>query len=192
MSVKKSSQRSRCEWVKIKKPLYVEYHDKEWGRPIYDEQQLFEMICLEGQQAGLSWETVLNKREAYRKHFNQFDIARVARMTDNKIDKLLLKPELIRNRLKLYSIRSNAQAVITMYKSGENLRDFLWQFVEGKPIVNSYSSIKEIPVSTEISDAMSKALKKLGFKFVGTTICYAFMQAVGMVNDHTKCCYLSK
>lgn len=185
----RSEAKTRCEWVKLSNPLYVHYHDEEWGRPSHDPQHLFEMICLEGQQAGLSWETVLNKREAYRRCFHDFDVERVASMTDKQIDTLLQNPELIRNRLKLYSIRSNAQAVLALDDS--SLPDLLWRYVDGKPIINHWRDIKSMPAHTEISDQMSKDLKKLGFKFVGTTICYSLMQAVGLVNDHTQACFLS-
>lgn len=178
----------RCWWPG-KDPQYLAYHDEEWGVPIHDDRLLFEFLCLEGQQAGLSWITILKKREHYRKCFKNFEIDRVARLTDQTIEKLLLDTGLVRNRLKLYAIRSNALATQQVQKDEGSLADYLWSFVDGKPIDGKRRSAKEVPASTAQSDAMSKNLKKRGFKFVGSTICYAFMQAAGMVNDHTGNCF---
>lgn len=178
----------RCWWPG-KDPQYLAYHDEEWGVPIHDDRLLFEFLCLEGQQAGLSWITILKKRAHYRKCFKNFEIDRVARLTDQTIEKLLLDTGLVRNRLKLYAIRSNALATQQVQKDEGSLADYLWSFVDGKPIDGKRRSAKEVPASTAQSDAMSKDLKKRGFKFVGSTICYAFMQAAGMVNDHTGNCF---
>jgi DNA-3-methyladenine glycosylase I len=185
---KGSDMTERCWWPG-KDPQYLAYHDEEWGVPIHDDRLLFEFLCLEGQQAGLSWITILKKREHYRKCFKNFEIDRVARLTDQTIEKLLLDTGLVRNRLKLYAIRSNALATQQVQKDEGSLADYLWSFVDGKPIDGKRRSAKEVPASTAQSDAMSKDLKKRGFKFVGSTICYAFMQAAGMVNDHTGNCF---
>jgi DNA-3-methyladenine glycosylase I len=178
----------RCEWVS-QDPLYISYHDKEWGIAQYDSQKLFEKICLEGQQAGLSWITVLKKRDCYRQCFHHFDPKKVAAMTDKDIDELVKNPGLIRHRGKLEAIVNNAKAYLAMAKNGEDFADFIWSFVGGKPIVNRFKSSYDAPTSNEISDAMAKALKKKGFKFVGTTICYAYMQSMGLINDHTTDCF---
>ncbi len=178
----------RCWWPG-KDPEYIAYHDKEWGVPIRDDQLLFEFICLEGQQAGLSWITVLKKRDHYRKCFKNFDVQKVARLTDGTIEKLLLDPGLIRNRLKLYSIRTNAKAFLAVQKEFGSFEKYIWSFVDGKPKDGKRKSSKQVPATTPESDAMSKDLKKRGFKFVGSTICYAFMQAAGLVNDHTRNCF---
>ena len=181
---------SRCSWCGTD-PLYVTYHDEEWGVPVYDDQTLFEFLILEGAQAGLSWITVLRKRENYRKAFDNFDPEKIARYTDAKKAKLLLNDGIIRNRLKIDSAVKNAQAYLAMKKSGEDFSEFLWSFVGGKPLQTKRKP-GEIPAFTPESDAMSKALKKKGFNFIGSTICYAFMQATGMVNDHVKDCYRQK
>lgn len=178
----------RCDWVGDD-PLYLRYHDEEWGRPLYGDQALFECLCLEGQQAGLSWITVLRKREHYRRCFKQFDPLKVARMRDATIEKLLQDSGLIRNRLKLYGIRKNARACLAVIEEEGSFSDYLWSFVEGQPLVRRPDTLAEVPVSTAVSDAMSKDLKKRGFTFVGSTICYAFMQAVGMVDDHMDGCF---
>lgn len=178
----------RCWWPGDD-PQYVAYHDEEWGVPVRDDRLLFEFICLEGQQAGLSWITVLKKRDHYRKCFKNFEIDKVARLTDKTIEKLLLDTGLIRNRLKLYSIRGNAQATQAVQKEFGNFSDYIWSFVDGETLDGKRGTAKEVPASTAESDAMSKDLKKRGFKFVGSTICYAFMQAAGMVNDHTGNCF---
>jgi DNA-3-methyladenine glycosylase I len=181
----------RCPWCGTD-PLYMEYHDKEWGTPLYDNQKLFEFLILEGAQAGLSWITVLRKRENYRKAFDNFNPEKIARYTEIKKAKLLLNEGIIRNRLKIDSAIKNAQAYVAMQKNGEDFSEFLWSFVDGKPQQNSLKNISQAPVSTPVSDAMSKALKQKGFNFVGTTICYAFMQATGMVNDHLISCHKYK
>ena len=178
----------RCWWPGTD-PDYVAYHDDEWGVPVRDDQLLFEFICLEGQQAGLSWITVLRKREHYRKCFKHFNVEKVSRLTDGTIEKLLLDPGLIRNRLKLYSIRTNANAFLAVQQEFGSFEKYIWSFVGGKPKDGKRKTAKEVPATTPESDAMSKDLKRRGFKFVGSTICYAFMQAAGLVNDHTSNCY---
>lgn len=188
MPRKKSSSKERCWWVSSD-PLYIAYHDEEWGVPVHDDRLLFEFICLEGQQAGLSWITILRKREHYRKCFKNFDVDKVARLRDKTIEKLLLDTGLVRNRLKLYSIRSNAVAFKQVQKEYGSFDKYIWEFVGGKPIDGKRKSAKDVPATTDISDRMSKDLKKRGFKFVGSTICYAFMQAAGLVNDHTSNCF---
>lgn len=185
------TEKYRCPWCK-NDPLYMEYHDNEWGKPLYDNHKLFEFLLLEGAQAGLSWITVLRKRENYRQAFDNFDAAKIARYSEAKIAKLLLNEGIIRNRLKIQSAIKNAQAYIAMQKNGEDLSTFLWSFVDGKPIVNQWNNLNQVPSSTPESDTMSKALKKKGFNFVGSTICYAFMQATGMVNDHLIDCHRYK
>lgn len=184
----KSSDRKRCGWVG-KDPLYLEYHDREWGVPLRDDARLFEMIILEGAQAGLSWITVLKKRENYRRAFDQFDVGKIARYDGRKKRALLNDAGIIRNRLKIDATIGNARAFLDIADEFGSFSDYLWDFVDGRPIVNSWRRVSQVPVSTEKSDALSKALKKRGFKFVGTTICYSFMQAVGMINDHTRDCF---
>jgi DNA-3-methyladenine glycosylase I len=169
--------------------LLQAYHDHEWGAPLHDDQRLFEFLVLEGAQAGLSWRTVLAKREHYRKVFHQFDIGRVAAMTDRELEQLLLDPGIIRNRLKVTATRGNAQAALAVIKEFGSLDGYLWSFVEGWPLLNRWRSSSEVPASTALSDAVSKALKKRGFRFVGSTICYALMQATGMINDHVVGCF---
>lgn len=176
----------RCFWVSDD-PLYIDYHDNEWGIPVYDDQKLFEMLCLEGAQAGLSWITVLKKREHYRKVFDNFDAIKIAKYTDKKREKLLADPGIIRNKLKVNAFIVNAQNYLRI-KESMSFSDYLWQFVDGKPIINKWTERSQVPANTPESDAMSNQLKKDGFKFVGSTICYAFMQACGMVNDHTTDC----
>lgn len=178
----------RCSWVS-NDPLYIEYHDNEWGYPQYDSLKLFEKICLEGQQAGLSWITVLKKRDEYRRCFFNFQPETIIQLTATDIELLLENTGLIRNRLKLNSIVKNAHAYLAMQNNNESFSQFIWSFVNGKPIINHFKDKNEVPVSTEISDKMSKALKKRGFTFVGTTICYAFMQSMGLVNDHFEDCF---
>ena len=179
---------TRCGWC-LGSQLEIDYHDKEWGVPQHDDRVLFEFLTLEGAQAGLSWVTILNKRENYRKLFSQFDVDKIARYDKRKIESLLKNPGIVRNRLKVESTRSNARAFINVQKEFGSFDNYIWQFVDGKPIVNHWKRLQDIPASTDISDAMSKDLKKRGFRFVGSTICYAFMQAIGMVNDHTTDCY---
>lgn len=178
----------RCDWVTIE-PLYIEYHDKEWGVPIFDDRLLFEMICLEGAQAGLSWWTILQKRENYRQAFDGFEAEKIVRYSDEKIQELLENSGIVRNRLKIQSVITNAKAFLKIQEEHGSFSNYIWSFVDHKPIINKWKTIKDVPVTTDISDRMSKQLKKDGFKFVGSTICYSFMQAVGLVNDHTLKCF---
>ena len=178
----------RCDWCGTD-PLYVDYHDSEWGVPLYDDATLFEFLMLEGAQAGLAWITVLRKREGYRALFDGFDAEKVARYTDKKLDKLLQDPRIIRNRLKVYSARQNARAFLKVQEELGSFSNYMWNFVDGSPIQNRWSSMKELPASTPLSDTISKDLKKRGFNFVGSTIVYAHMQATGMVNDHLVSCF---
>ena len=179
---------SRCWWPG-KDPLYIAYHDQEWGVPVRDDRLLFEFLCLEGQQAGLSWITVLKKRDHYRRCFKNFDAEKVSRLKDSSIEKLLLDPGLIRNRLKLYSIRSNAEAFLGVKRDFGTFENYVWSFVHNSPIDGKRQNPEQVPATSTESEALSKDLKKRGFKFVGSTICYAFMQAAGLVNDHTKNCF---
>jgi DNA-3-methyladenine glycosylase I len=181
----------RCAWVP-EDELYRRYHDEEWGVPLYDDQKLFEFLILEGAQAGLSWSTILNKRENYRKAFDKFDPVKIAQYKQNKINELLNNAGIVRNRLKIASTIRNAKAYLSIQKEYGHFSDYIWSFVDGKPKINRFKKLNEIPAKTEISDIMSKDLKKRGFNFVGSTICYAFMQAVGMVNDHTLDCFRYK
>ncbi len=183
--------KSRCDWAVGKSADlgYRLYHDEEWGVPVHADQRLFEFIVLEGAQAGLSWRTVLGKRDAYRRAFHDFDIEKVASMSDSQLEKLLLNPGLIRNRLKIFSARNNALAVLPIIEEFGSLDAWLWSFVDGKPLLNDWASHAEVPVTSGISDALSKALHKRGLRFVGSTIIYAFMQATGMVNDHLTTCF---
>jgi DNA-3-methyladenine glycosylase I len=178
----------RCEWCGTD-PLYIEYHDNEWGNPVHEDRKLFEFLILECAQAGLSWITILRKRENYLKAFDNFDPVKVSRYSEKKIEKLLQNPGIVRNKLKINSAVGNANAFLKIQKEFGSFDKYIWQFVGGRPIINKWKSIKEIPSSTKESDAMSKDLKKRGFKFIGSTICYAFMQATGMVNDHIKSCF---
>jgi DNA-3-methyladenine glycosylase I len=178
----------RCAWVTTD-PLYIEYHDKEWGVPVFDDQKLFEFLILEGAQAGLSWFTILKRRENYRKSFDHFDMKKIALYSEKKIQALLKDEGIIRNQLKIRGTVKNAQAAIAVAEEFGSLSNYLWKFVQGKPIINHWKSSGEVPSFTPVSDQFSKDLKKRGFTFVGSTICYAFMQAVGMVNDHTKDCF---
>ena len=179
----------RCFWAVDGEPQYVAYHDQEWGVPQHDDRILFEFLILEGAQAGLSWSTILNKRENYRKAFAGFDPRKVARFDKAKLAKLLLDPGIVRHRLKVESTVSNAQAFLDVQKEFGSFDAYIWQFVGGKPIQNGWKTRKGVPASTRQSDAMSKDLRKRGFRFVGSTIMYAFMQATGMVNDHTVSCF---
>ncbi|RTR36909.1 DNA-3-methyladenine glycosylase I [Shewanella canadensis] len=178
----------RCSWVGAD-DLYQAYHDKVWGRPVYDSQELFAKLCLDGQQAGLSWITILKKQQNYEAAFANFDPTIIAKFDDEKVEALLQNKGIVRNRLKVNSIIKNARSYISYTENGNDFSEFLWSFVGGKPIVNTFETMAEVPAQTPESEAMSKALKKLGFNFVGPTICYAFMQAVGMVNDHTTNCF---
>jgi len=185
---KKTKEIIRCGWS-LKDELYKKYHDEEWGIPLYDESKLFEMICLEGAQAGLSWYTILKKRENYRKAFDNFDAKKIAKYNQGKVEKLMQNEGIIRNRLKINAFIGNAKAFLGVQKEFGSFSDYIWRFVNGKPKVNNVKSLKDIPVKTVESDAMSKDLIKRGFKFTGSTICYAFMQAVGMVDDHMNECW---
>jgi DNA-3-methyladenine glycosylase I len=176
---------TRCEWVPEGDPEYVAYHDEEWGVPSRDDRHLFEMLTLEGAQAGLSWSTILRKRDGYRRAFANFDAAKVARFSKREVEGLLADPGIVRNRLKVESTVNNAQRILEL----DSLSEYLWSFVGGEPIVNRWKTLAEIPAETAESKAMSKDLKKRGFRFVGPTVCYAFMQACGLVNDHTTDCF---
>lgn len=178
----------RCKWAG-NDPLYQAYHDEEWGVPCYDGRALFELLILEGAQAGLSWITILKKRDNYRRLFDNFDAAKIARYTPKKIEKLLQDPGIVRNRLKVEGTVINARLFLEIEKEPGGFSGYIWSFVDGKPITNHWRKMGDVPASTPESDAMSKALKKRGFKFVGSTICYAFMQAAGLVNDHTIDCF---
>ena len=178
----------RCEWVENARPEMIVYHDEEWGTPVRDDRKLFEMLSLGGAQAGLSWDIVYRKRFGYRELFHNFDVQKCAGMTDAYIEKILKNPAIVRNKLKVNSVRKNALAILDAKEEYETFSNLLWSFVGGEPIVNSIEKMSDIPVTSTESDAMSKALKKLGFSFVGSTICYAFMQGVGMVNDHEVSC----
>lgn len=181
---------TRCAWVNLNEPIYVKYHDEEWGVPIrHNDNALFERICLEGAQAGLSWLTILRKRENYRAAFDGFDPARIVRYDEAKIAELLQNPGIVRNRLKIQATINNAQRFIAVQEEFGNFSDYLWAFVGGTTIQNGWRTSSEIPTETEASRKLSKDLTKRGFKFVGSTICYAMMQAIGMVNDHTIDCY---
>ena len=181
------SAMTRCAWAAT--PASVAYHDREWGVPVYDDRLLFEFLVLEGAQAGLSWETILRKREAYRKAFVEFDPRRVARFTPARIERVLQDPSIVRNRLKVESTISNARAFLGVQKECGTFASYVWQFVGGRPKINRWQSLREVPPRTLESDELSNDLRRRGFRFVGSTICYAFMQAVGMVNDHTVDCF---
>ena len=182
------AERRRCSWADGS-PLMVEYHDKEWGAPVHDDRKLFEFLILEGAQAGLSWETVLKKRENYRAAYHDFDAAKIARYTKRDSARLLADAGIIRNRAKIAASIANAQLFLEIQREFGSFDAYIWQFVGGKPIAHRFRSLSQIPATAPESDAMSKELKRRGFKFVGPTICYAFMQAVGMVNDHEMGCF---
>ncbi len=183
------SERKRCEWVPLNKPLYVKYHDEEWGVPIRDDQKMFEFLILESFQAGLSWEIVLNKRENFRRAFEQFDFHKVARFDEEKIQTLLQDKGIVRNQLKIRAAINNAQRFLELVDEFGSFCDYFWAFVNHQPIVNHHRDTGNIPASTELSDTIAKDLKQRGFKFLGTTVIYAHMQAVGMVNDHLENCF---
>lgn len=185
----KSANHLRCTWAERANERMIEYHDMEWGVPVHDDRKHFEFLVLEGAQAGLSWSTVLNKREAYRKAFAGFDPVRVARFTPKRVEKLLQNPGIIRNRLKVESAVNNARCFLAVQEEFGSFDDYLWSFVDGRPIQNRWKSNQEIPATTAESDALSRDLKARGFKFVGSTVIYAHMQAVGMVNDHLVDCF---
>ncbi len=178
----------RCSWAGGS-PLMLEYHDTEWGVPAHDDRALFEFLILEGAQAGLSWETILKKRENYRRAFDGFDAERIARYGERDVERLLADSGIVRNRLKIAATLTNAQRFLEVQEEFGSFQEYIWRFVGGKPIKNSFRALSEMPAKTEESEAMSKELRRRGFKFVGSTICYAFMQAVGMVNDHTVGCF---
>lgn len=180
----------RCEWAKEEPNLT--YHDKEWGRPQHDDQKLFEFLILEGAQAGISWTTILNRRDGYRKAFSNFDAKLVSKYPQKRVEKLLKNESIIRNKLKINSAINNAKAFLKIQQEFGSFDNYLWGFVNGKPIKNKFKKLSDIPTSTELSKKLSQDLKKRGFNFVGPTICYALMQAIGMVNDHTSGCYLYK
>lgn len=183
-------RRKRCPWLKLKNKTYVKYHDEEWGRPVTDDQEHFELITLEGAQAGLSWETILNKRENYRTLFSNFDPVKVARFSKAKIEKLLANPGIVRNRLKVNSTVSNAKAFLKVQSEFGRFNDYIWSFTDFKVIYNDFESLSDYPSETALSQKISKDLKKRGFRFVGPTIVYAYMQAAGICQDHSTHCYL--
>lgn len=180
-------ERSRCAWAT--RPLDVAYHDTEWGVPVHDDRVLFEMLTLEGAQAGLSWSTILAKRDGYRRAFAGFDVERLARFGTADAERLLADPGIVRNRLKITATIDNARATLRLREGGRTLDQVLWELAGGRPRINHWTSVRQVPASTPESDRMSRELKRLGFRFVGTTICYAFQQAVGMVNDHLTSCF---
>lgn len=183
---------ARCTWADGSDAAMLAYHDSEWGVPHHDDRALFELLTLEGAQAGLSWRTILARREEYRRAYHNFDIKRVAGMRDASLETLLTTSGIIRNRLKIWSVRDNARTALEVIAEHGSLDAYLWSFVEGKPVVNHWTTSKDVPAKTELSDRMSKALAKRGFRFVGSTICYAYMQATGMVNDHLVSCFRYK
>jgi len=187
VSSKKSNGLSRCGWC-LGDDLYLDYHDKEWGLPLFDDQTLFEFLILEGAQAGLSWITVLRKRENYRLAFDQFDPQKIARYSEKKKQRLLQNPGIIRNKLKINSAINNAQRYLDIQSTG-SFSDYMWNVVDGRSVQNNYKTLADVPSTSDTSDLMAKTLKKAGFNFVGSTICYAFMQATGMVNDHLVDCF---
>lgn len=178
----------RCPWC-LKFDQYIEYHDHEWGVPVHDDRVHFEFLILEGAQAGLSWATILKRRDGYRKAFADFDVQKVARFTEKKLEKLLQDPGIIRNRLKVYAAKNNAQRFIEVQKEFGSFDQYIWQFVNSKPIVNKWKTLKQVPATSKESDALSKDLIKRGFKFVGSTVIYAHMQACGLINDHLVDCF---
>lgn len=180
--------RIRCDWA-MGSDIYKDYHDKEWGAPLHGDRKLFEFLVLEGFQAGLSWITILKKREAFRKAFDNFDIQKVANYNEKKFEELKQNKDIVRNKLKIKSAITNAQLVLEIQKEIGSFDEYIWQFTEQKTIKNKWKSVEEVPAHTELSDMMSKTMKKKGFKFVGTTICYSFMQATGMINDHITSCW---
>lgn len=181
--------KQRCSWVNLNSAEYITYHDNEWGKPVHDDRLLFEMLILEGAQAGLSWEIVLKKRKNYRRLFANFDPVKVAKFTSVKISKLLTDPSIIRNRLKIESAINNAKMFLEVQKEFGSFDRYLWQFVDHQPIINAFSSLKDYPIKTALSDKISRDLKKRGFRFIGSTIIYAYLQAVGVINDHMLNCY---
>ncbi len=183
---------TRCKWAEGVSLDYIEYHDKEWGVPVYDDKVQFEFLILEGAQAGLSWSTILNKREGYRQAFADFEVGKVARFTDKRVEKLLTNPAIVRNRLKVRSAVTNAKAFIKVQEEFGSFSNYIWGFVDGTPLQNKFRKDSDIPATSATSDVLSKDLKKRGFKFVGSTIIYAHMQATGLVNDHVVGCFRYK
>ncbi|WP_375750237.1 DNA-3-methyladenine glycosylase I [Vibrio sp. HN007] len=184
-------EKNRCGWANVSE-LDARYHDEEWGREVHDDNKLFECISLEGAQAGLSWSTILKKREGYRKAFCNFDLEKVAAFDTSKIDSLVANPEIVRHRGKIESVVNNARVIRTIQKEYGSLDTYIWAFVDSKPIINNWRSLEDVPASTPLSDQMSKDMKKRGFKFVGTTTMYAFAQAIGLVDDHLEDCWCRK
>lgn len=184
--------KKRCPWVPLEKDFYVEYHDTEWGVPVHDDQKIFEFLTLESAQAGLSWETILKKREGYRKNFKNFDPKKVAKLTEKDVEKMLLDPSIIRNRLKIEATINNAKRFLEIREEFGTFDAYMWSFVGGKPIQNNIKTIKDYPATTKESEVFAKDLKKRGFKFLGPTTVYAHMQASGMVNDHSVDCFRRK
>lgn len=182
-------QKKRCFGNAIGEELYAEYHDNEWGVPVYNDSLLYEMLILEGAQAGLSWEIILKKREGYRRAFHQFDVEKIAGMSDKELEYLRKNKDIVRNRLKIYSARKNALVFISIQKEFGSFAEYIWSYVNNKPIINHWQSLKDVPVTTSISDKISRDLKKRGMSFVGSVIIYAYMQAIGMVDDHIKDCW---
>jgi DNA-3-methyladenine glycosylase I len=189
MGVIPEDGRTRCSWCLVDQ-LYIDYHDEEWGRPVHDDRQLFEMLLLEGAQAGLSWHTILKRRQAYRDAFDHFDAEKIARYDDERKQDLLQNPGIIRNRLKVHAFVTNAQRFLDISENFGSFDAYIWQFTDGRVIDSPFKSLSDYPATTPASDAMSKDLKKQGFKFVGPTICYAYMQSCGMVNDHMQDCWV--
>ena len=184
-----SENPTRCAWTDLGKPDYVDYHDREWGVPVHDDLLLFEFLILEGAQAGLSWYTILRKRENYRMAFDNFDPKRISKYGEDRVLRLMGNPGIIRNRLKILATVSNAQSYLEVQEEYGSFDAYIWRFVDGKPVVNEVRDMSEVPATTPVSDNMSKELRQRGFKFVGSTICYAYMQATGMVNDHSVACF---
>lgn len=182
------TEKSRCEWC-LSHPLYIEYHDKEWGVPVHEDNKIFEFLILESMQAGLNWLTILKKRENFRKAFNGFDPQKIASFNEKKVESLMQDAGIIRHEKKIRAAINNAKAFLVLQEKYGSFDSYIWQFVDGKPITNTWKSLSEIPASTPISDKMSKEFKKQGFQFLGSTICYAHMQATGMVNDHLITCF---
>jgi len=187
-----SKKKKRCQWVSLKNPLYLKYHDEEWGVPVHDDTKLFAKLILDGAQAGLSWFTILKKRENYRKAFDNWDYRKIARYGDKKINELLKNEGIVRNRLKVESAIKNAKVFIEIQKEFSSFDKYIWRFVDDKTIQNKFKKVSEIPARTELSDAISKDLKKRGMNFVGSTIIYAYMQAIGIINDHIVDCFRHK
>lgn len=179
----------RCTWVKLTNPLYIAYHDQEWGKPLHNEHDLFELLCMETDQAGLSWETILNKRQAFREAFHGYDLNRVATMSDAELDEILQNPNVIRNRLKIYATRANAQAFLQVQKDFGSFDHYLWSWVNFTPLDNSVKDYRQAPAKTDLSEKLSKDMKKRGFKFTGPVCVYSYLQAAGLVNDHENSCH---